>query len=140
MILSINLPYMRSTPGSFVVCRDRYSGKRVGIWTKDPGDFWLPYRYHSGSVVSLSEFWLNWIQELEWGILVQSLSIFRHKKRWICNECFNALPIEQRKGRGARPHGWVPPDAKRHTCCVCQREGIYLSPAGRAERGLSRDT
>lgn len=56
------------------------------------------------------------------------LAALRRGSGWICNECFNLLPSEQRGGRGARPCGWLAGDEIKVKCCKCKRDCYALPP------------
>lgn len=62
------------------------------------------------------------------------LSVFRFKGKMICADCFNALPPEQRNGRGARNIGWASGDEKEETCHKCKRKGLVSPDEGENAR------
>lgn len=60
------------------------------------------------------------------------LTMFRTTDgRYLCNECFNALPAAARDGCLAQALRWVPGNTPRAACSECQREAVVCDESQR---------
>jgi|AntRauTorckE6833_2_1112554.scaffolds.fasta_scaffold03647_11 hypothetical protein len=55
------------------------------------------------------------------------LAAIKHCGKWICNECFNKLPSDERNGMGARPLGWAPAEVHVKKCDCCKRDAAFVA-------------
>lgn len=54
----------------------------------------------------------------------------KHLRKWLCVQCFNALPEKERGGRGAIEAGWVPEGTPKVKCSCCNKECVGDSESG----------